>query len=140
MRHRWNEYLIYDFIRITGALPGMLWLRPKILYENERARQPMKGGMLLVANHTGLPDPVYLMVALWKRRHHFVCMDTFFEGRFRAWLFRQFHCIPVNRENVSMDFMRRVTEEDILAGSLVCRDSFLRRTVSRLGDRPCLAK
>ena len=36
--------------------------------------------------------------------------------------------------------LARVTEEDILAGSLVCRDSFLRRTVSRLGDRPCLAK
>ena len=106
-----KNYLFYDFVRVTAALPGLLWLRPKIRYENDAARHGLKGGVLLIANHSNFADPVYLMVALWKRRHHFVCLKDFFNGKFRNWLFSSFHCIPIDRENFSMDSLRTITEE-----------------------------
>ena len=106
-----KNYLFYDFVRVTAGIPGMIWLRPRILYENEAARHGLKGGVLLIANHSGFCDPIYLMVAIWKRRHHFVCIKDFFNGKLLSWLFSSFHCIPIDRENFSMDSLRMITEE-----------------------------
>ena len=106
-----KNYFVYDFVRVTAALPGLLWLRPRILYENETARKGLKGGVLLIANHSNFCDPIYLMIALWKRRHHFVCIKDFFKGKFLSWLFSCFHCIPIDRQNFSMDSLRMITEE-----------------------------
>lgn len=118
-----NNYIVYDFVRVTAA-PGALVLRPKLVFENEAAKSfvksGMKGGILLIANHAGFFDPVHLMLALPRRRHHFVCIKDFFEGnRLKRWLFTRFHCIPIDRNNFSMDSLRRITDE-LKAGKLVC--------------------
>lgn len=106
-----RNYFVYDFVRVTAALPGLLWLRPKKIYENEAARNGLKGGVLVIANHANFCDPIYLMISLWKRRHHFVCIKDFFNGKFLSWLFTQFHCIPIDRENFTMDSLRKITDE-----------------------------
>ena len=114
-----KNYIVYDFVRVTAAIPGLLLLRPKLVYENEAAKQKLKGGILLIANHAGFFDPVDLMLSIRSRRHHFVCIKDFFEGnRFKRWLFTQFHCIPIDRENFSMSSLRRITDE-LKAGRLV---------------------
>ncbi len=105
-----RNYLLFDFIRIT-AIPGLLWFRPKYLYAGESARKRIRGGAIVMANHTGIFDPVYLMLAIWYRRLHFICAREFFDGKFTSWLFRQFHCIPIDRESFSMESLRRITEE-----------------------------
>lgn len=106
-----KNYLIYDFVRFT-AIPALLVLRPKLVYESEKAKEKIRGGALLISNHTGFFDPVHLMLSIRYRRHHFVCIKDFFEGnRFKRWLFRQFHCIPIDRENFSMGSLRRITDE-----------------------------
>ena len=112
-----ENYIVYDFVRLT-ALPGFIWFRPKFIYANDSSKQRIKSGAIAIANHIGYFDPVYLMIAIWYRRHHFVCIREFFEGRFRAWLFRQFHCIPIDRDSFSMESLRRITEE-LKAGHLV---------------------
>lgn len=107
-----KNYIVYDFVRITAAIPGLLVLRPKLVYENENARKKLRGGILLIANHGGFFDPVHLMLSIRSRRHHFVCTKEFFEGnRLKRWLFRQFHCIPIDRDNFSMGSLRRITDE-----------------------------
>ena len=114
-----KNYIVYDFVRITAAIPGLIALRPKLVYENEAAKRKLRGGVLLISNHAGFFDPVYLMLSIRYRRHHFVCIKDFFEGnRFKRWLFTQFHCIPIDRENFSMDSLRRITDE-LKAGRLV---------------------
>ena len=114
-----KNYIFYDFVRITAAIPGLLVLRPKLVYENEAAKQKLRGGILLIANHAGFFDPVHLMLSIWTRRHHFVCIKDFFEGsRLKKWLFTQFHCIPIDRDNFSMASLRRITDE-LKAGHLV---------------------
>ena len=113
-----KNYVFYDFVRIT-ALPGLLVFRPKLVYENEKAKEKLRGGALLIANHAGFWDPIYLMLSIRYRRHHFVCIKDFFEGnRLKRWLFRHFHCIPIDRENFSMNSLRRITDE-LKAGRLV---------------------
>ncbi len=69
------RWLPFDFVRITAA-PGLLWFRPKIIYENENAKKKIRGGALLISNHIGLFDPMYLMMAIWYRRHRFICKNT----------------------------------------------------------------
>ena len=111
------RYLFYDFTKLTASLPGMLWLRPKWIYENRAARKRLRGGCLLISNHVGFFDPVYVMIGIWYRRHHFICQKAFFESKAR-WMFKGFLCIPVDRENFGMDSLRQITGE-LQAGSLV---------------------
>ncbi len=111
------RYLVYDFVKLTASLPGLLWLRPKWRYENKAARKRIRGGALLISNHAGFFDPIHLMFAVWYRRHHFICGKEFFETKARWW-FKQFLCIPIDRGNFSFATMREITDE-LKAGSLV---------------------
>ena len=110
------RYLIHDFVRVTAALPGLLWFRPRILYAGKKQKQ--RGGVLIISNHIGLYDPVYLMFAVWYRRHRFICMREFYEKPFVAFLFRSFLTIPIDRKNLSMDSFRVITDS-LQAGSAV---------------------
>ena len=111
------RYLIHDFIKITASIPGMIWFRPKWYYESDAARKRIRGGAMIISNHYGKYDPVYLMFAVWYRRHHFICGREFFDGKWR-FLFKSFLCIPVDRQNFSINSLREISEE-LLRGSLV---------------------
>ncbi len=108
---------VHDFIKVTAALPGLLWLRPRWRYENAAARKRIRGGAVAIANHAGFFDPIYLMFAIWYRRHRFICGKEFFESKY-AWWFRRFRCIPVDRQNFSMDSLRQIADA-LRAGNLV---------------------
>ena len=111
------KYLVYDFVKVTAALPGLLWLRPRWRYENKEARRRIRGGAVVIANHVGFFDPIYVMFAIWYRRHHFICGKEFFESKSRWW-FERFLCIPVDRENFQLNSLRQISDE-LKAGSLV---------------------
>lgn len=111
------QYWFYDFVKVTAGLPGLLIFRPRFVYENERAKEKLRGGALLIGNHIGFFDPIYLMIAVWYRRHHFICMAEFFRSKAR-WMFEHFLCIPIDRENFSVDSFRTITEH-LKAGEIV---------------------
>lgn len=112
------RYLFFDFVKFTAAIPGLLIYRPKTVYLDPTARQCLREGALLIANHIGFFDPIYLQLAVWYRRHHFICAKEFFDKRFTALLFRGFLCIPVDRENFGMRSFRTITEH-LRRGDLV---------------------
>lgn len=111
------RYLFYDFVRITAAIPGLICFRPKLVYENKKAKKRIRGGAMIVSNHVGFRDPVYLQFAVWYRRQHFVCLKKLFEGR-AALLFKGFLCIPIDREDMSMNSLREIVSE-LKAGHVV---------------------
>lgn len=111
------KYMAYDFIKVTAALPGLIWLRPRWMFASPEAKKPLRGGNLVIANHVGFLDPLYLMYAVWYRRHRFVCGKEFFESGARGF-FKAFRCIPIDRENFGMDSLRLIADE-LRAGSLV---------------------
>ena len=73
--------LLMDLIRVTGALPGLVWLRPKIRYTSKQAKKRLRGGVLVIANHTSFIDPACMMYVLWYRRLYFVCHQAFVETK-----------------------------------------------------------
>jgi 1-acyl-sn-glycerol-3-phosphate acyltransferase len=101
--------LFYDFVKITAAIPGLLWFRPKKIYANKKTFS-MKGGRLLICNHSTNFDPVYVMLALWTRRHHFVATKDLFRGKFLNLLFKGFLCIPIDKQNFSLDSFKEIVE------------------------------
>lgn len=112
------KFLFFDFVKYTSAIPMLLFLRPKNIYESEAAKKKIWGGAMLVANHTGFVDPLALMASIWYRRHHYVALKDFFRNGFMKLLFKGFMCIEIDRENMSMNTMRKITDE-LEKGSLV---------------------
>lgn len=102
--------LLMDLIRITGALPGLVWLRPKIRYTAKQAKKRLRGGVLVIANHTSFIDPACMMYVLWYRRLYFVCHQAFVETKAGPF-FRAAGClIPINADNFSVGSFRNITE------------------------------
>ncbi len=102
------KYWLYDFAKITAAPPCLIAFRPKYIYESGQAKKKISGGAILIANHTGFFDPIYVMLAVWYRRHRFVCIQELFEGK-RGFFFRHFLCIPIDRENFGLDKLNEIT-------------------------------
>ena len=102
--------LLMDLIRITGVLPGLVWLRPKIRYTAKQAKKRLRGGVLVIANHTSFIDPACMMYVLWYRRLYFVCHQAFVETKAGPF-FRAAGClIPINADNFSVGSFRSITE------------------------------
>ncbi|MBP5231136.1 MAG: 1-acyl-sn-glycerol-3-phosphate acyltransferase [Clostridia bacterium] len=108
----------YDFIKWTAVPAAWLMVRPKRIYESKEAKKRIRGGALLISNHVGFMDPVYLMTAILYRRHHYVCIKDFFERKVVGFFFRIFQCIPIDREHFSTESFRAVVNR-LRAGDLV---------------------
>ena len=117
--HEPRGYFMYDFAKATAAIPVLLWLRPRILYENEAAREHIRGGALVISNHVSFADPIAILAAIWYRRHHFICLKEFENKRSTKIFFKWFHCIPIDRENFGIDSFRQITGH-LENGELVC--------------------
>ncbi len=111
------KYLFHDFVKLTAMLPGLIAFRPRILFENEAARKPIRNAALLIGNHAGYFDPVYMQFAVWYRRHHFICTKEFFEGK-KRFFFKNFLCIPIDRDNFGIDSFREIVSH-LKQGELV---------------------
>ncbi len=109
---------VADFIRISGALPGVIWLRPRIRYTSDKAKKRIRGGALVVANHTSFVDPGYLMFVIWYRRHRFVCHQAFMETKAGPFFRAAGCCIPIDADNFSINSFRQITDS-LTAGNLV---------------------
>lgn len=109
MKRDTGNYLFYDLVKATAALPGLLIFRPKILYATEKAAKKIKGGAIIIANHFGYGDPIYLQFAFWYRRMHFVIAQEFFDSRW-GWFFKAVHCIAVDRGNIGTGSIHRMID------------------------------
>lgn len=112
------KYWFYDLVKITAALPGLIALRPKYIYENEDARNRIRGGALVIANHVGKLDPMYLQFAFWYRRYRFICAEEFLTSK-AGFFFKNFLCLGVNRENLSVASFKAIVNA-LKADELVC--------------------
>ena len=113
-----NNYFFYDFVKITAAIPGLIWYRTKKIYESDKAKKKIKGGALLISNHSGDFDPIAVMFGVWYRRHHFIATKGLFDSRVKRFLFERFHCIEIDKDNVSMTTFREIVDH-LKRGKLV---------------------
>lgn len=104
------NYLLFDVGKVIAMVPGFFWLRPKWIYENENAKQRIRGGAILMVNHSGYIDPVLAQYAIWYRRQHFVATKELFGTKFRNRMFHNFHCIAIDKENFNFGTFRDITQ------------------------------
>lgn len=105
------KYFLYDFCRFFVIWPGLLIFRPKYIYENEAAKEKIRGGALVVSNHIKAVDPLFLMVGLWYRRQHFVIAKEFMEKKPASIVFKVGQTIAVDRENYNLDSFRTIVDK-----------------------------
>lgn len=91
------RYLPRDIVWAIGYTLGWLVFRPKNYYISEEAKKKIKGGSLIISNHIGFVDPVYLMMAMGYRRQHFIATKEFF--------FQQIQKIRI-RKDISLHLYR----------------------------------
>ena len=99
---------VYDFAKVTGALPVYLWMRPKILHIGEKKK--IKGGALIASNHISFVDPVLVMCAFWYRRVNCIATKDLYSSKLKSFFFNKFHCIQVDKENFNMSTFHQVCQ------------------------------
>ncbi|MDE7405573.1 MAG: 1-acyl-sn-glycerol-3-phosphate acyltransferase [Clostridiales bacterium] len=103
------KYFLFDFVRVTGAIPALVAYRVKKLYVTPAAKKKIKGGAILASNHIGFFDVSYLMTAVWYRRLHFVTIKEVYENKWSRMWFKHFtNVVAIDRENTSMSSMREI--------------------------------
>ena len=110
--------LFYDFVKITGALPILLWMRPKRYYV-EGAKVPLRGGVLISANHGSPTDPITVQFVSFLRRVNCLATKELFKSRIGDWFFHHVHCIKVDRDNFSFQMFNEVVDRLRLGKAVV---------------------
>ncbi len=97
----------YDFIRFTGVIPMWIFFRLKIIRIGKRRKFK---GAIMMANHVGLLDPIVLQFAFVPRRLWSLAMNELFSTPLKRFFFRCGLCIPVDRENVTIDMYHNISD------------------------------
>lgn len=104
------RYFVYDFVKFTGALPVLVWLRPKIIYESKAAKKLIKGAAVVVSNHVGFTDPIGVSFVLWYRHTHMIAAERLYNTKLSSWFFSHINCIRVDRQNFNMETFRAAVD------------------------------
>lgn len=97
----------YDFVKITGAIPALLWIRPKIIRVGQKCP---KGGVLISSNHPTFLDPIIILTSFPWRRLHSLATKDLYKNRLLTFMFNRMHCIQVDKTNFSMATFHEVVD------------------------------
>ncbi len=106
----------YDFVKITGAIPALIWIRPKIIHIG---RKCPKGGVLISSNHPTFIDPIILLTSFPWRRLNSLATKDLYKTKFHTFMFTQMHCIQVDKTNFSMTTFHEVVDRLKLGKAVV---------------------
>ena len=102
------KMFFYDFVKWTGALPVVLYLRQKRHYINGKKQKGLfRGSAIIVSNHPGFFDPLIVTNAFWTKRCGFIATTDIFKNKFQKKLFTSFGCIEVDKNNVSVSMFKK---------------------------------
>lgn len=99
--------LILWFIKLTGLPIQYIYYRKKIYYENPtNQRRRIKGGALIVSNHTSVYDyPLVMYTFLGRSVRPLVAEVMFNKGKFMSRLLTHMGAIRVDRDTYDFSFM-----------------------------------
>lgn len=101
--------LFYDFVKITGAIPLLLFMRPKRYFPGG-VKVPLRGGVLISSNHGSLLDPIIVQFVSFPRRVNCLATKELFSSKLGRWFFNKVHCIEVDRDNFSFAMFNDVVD------------------------------
>ena len=110
-------YFLFDFVKITGAIPTLIWMRPKV-YRPYGTKVP-KGGVLISANHRSLVDPVIIYATFPFKRISCLATKDLYKNKLLTFFFNHVHCIQVDKANFAIssfrDVVTRLSLEELVA-------------------------
>lgn len=114
--------MLYDVFRWIGVITGypFNWLifKNKVYYENERAKQRVKGGALIISNHYNPLDFVHNVFVFFPRKLYVVASEDAFRNAFLRFGMKFWGGIQANRVTKNMRFVIQSARE-IQKGHLV---------------------
>ncbi|MBQ3115973.1 MAG: 1-acyl-sn-glycerol-3-phosphate acyltransferase [Clostridia bacterium] len=100
----------YDFVKVTGAIPALLWFRVKTIRANENVPKRYKKGVVFAVNHTSFLDPIIVHCVLWYRRLNFLATKELFKTERKLKFFQRMHCIPIDKQNFNISAVHAVRD------------------------------
>lgn len=107
-----------DFVKITGSIPGLIWMRPKVYYVGDKKKSLVKKGVLIAPNHSSFFDPIMVYCVFWRRRLNFLVTKDLYKNKLFSWMITTVGCIQVDKENFSIQSMHAVVDR-LKAGKAV---------------------
>jgi len=75
--------------------------------DKQKYRKKLRGGALILANHTSYSDPFYVGRTFWYRRMYFMAADVVLKNRFIGILLKGMGCISINRESYDIQAIKK---------------------------------
>ena len=106
-RYTWQQFFM-DLGRII-LIPYYLILRMKLydLSKNKYSAK-LRGGALIISNHSCFCDPFFVGRAFWYRRMYFLAADVVKHNFFIGTLLKGMGCIFINRETYDLQAIKKV--------------------------------
>ncbi len=105
-----KSYFLYNFVKITGAIPTLLYMRTKVITLGKTKPIKIKGGIVISSNHVSFIDPVIIHCVFGNRKLHCLATKDLFSSRLKNFFFTQMHCIKVDKDNFSMQSFHEVRD------------------------------
>lgn len=101
-----NKVLTW-FVKITGLPLQYFYFHKKIYYEDKKhTNRKIKGGALIVSNHTSIYDYPLVMYTFFKRTIHTLVAEVIYEkGSFMSKFITALGAIKVDRKSYDFGFM-----------------------------------
>ena len=101
-----NRFVLW-FVKLTGYPIQFFYFRKKIYYEDKKSQsRKIKGGALIVSNHTSLFDYPLIMYTFLARSIRTVASEILYnKGKLMAWFLNKIGCIKADRDTHDFSFM-----------------------------------
>lgn len=112
------RYLFYDFVKLTGVFPCLLFFRFKMYHFNKKKKELFKEPVIVVSNHITYSDIVVLLSTFWNKRVSFIAKDELFQSFIGNLFFKAVRAIPIQNYNIELKTFKKAIKE-IERGHLV---------------------
>lgn len=103
---------VTGFVKVTGLPVQYFYFRKKIYYEDKKhTSRKIKGGALIVSNHTSVYDYPLIMYTFFKRVIHTLVAEVIYQkSSFMNKLMNDLGAIRVDRDTYNFNFMYKMIE------------------------------
>ncbi len=98
--------LVLGFVKLTGIIPALLFLKPKVYLKNKDCKRHLPKQAILMSNHTSLMDFVLYLVLFPFRTIHFLMGEVLFKKTpVFSWFLYKLGGIYVDRDVCNFSFV-----------------------------------
>ena len=104
------RYLPMDAGRLVCSVLLPIYRQKRIHISGEKYNNHLKGGVIVVSNHTGFSDPFLIGTAFWYRRTFFLAAKEVTKNGLIEFLLKGMGCIKIDREISDINAIRKCVD------------------------------